>query len=134
MQLPSVLGADWTICKELGARPLELWQLWLVRWGRHMPGSFQGAVPKFLGHPVRPYLFLPLRTSGCLGGAGDRTEASTGWLVWVRGLPDLVVFRALALWLVVVLLMPHPGLKDGALFKGIMGTAGLCEVSFRIQY
>lgn len=70
-----------------------------------MPGSFQGAVPKSLGHPVRPYLFLPPRTSGCLGGAGDRTEASIGWLVWVRGLPDLVVFRALALWLVVVLLM-----------------------------
>lgn len=133
MQQPSVLGADWTICRELGARPLRTLATVVGPMGEAHAWVFPGAVPKFLGHPVRPYLFLPPRTSGCLGGAGDRTEASTGWLVWVRGLPDLVVFRALALWLVVVLLMPHPGLKDGALFKGITGTAGLCEGSFRIQ-
>lgn len=133
MQPPSVLGADWTICRELGARPLRTLATVVGLMGEAHAWVFPGAVPKFLGHPVRPYLFLPPRTSGCLGGAGDRTEASTGWLVWVRGLPDLVVFRALALWLVVVLLMPHPGLEDGALFKGITGTAGLCEGSFRIQ-
>lgn len=107
MQPPSVLGADWTICRELGARPLRTLATVVGLMGEAHAWVFPGAVPKFLGHPVRPYLFLPPRTSGCLGGAGDRSEASTGWLVWVRGLPDLVVFRALALWLVVVLLMPH---------------------------
>lgn len=70
-----------------------------------MPGFFPGPVPKLLGHPFRPSLFRCFRSHYAFEEL-ETTETTTGWSSGLEACP--------VLWLVVALLMPHPGLGDGA--------------------
>lgn len=95
MQPPSVLGADWTICRELGTRPLRTLATVVGLMGEAHAWVFPGTVPKFLGHPVRPYLFLPPRTQDALEELGTELRpAQAGW----SGLEACLILSSSGLW------------------------------------